>query len=96
MEKNINNEELQSRRMFFKKAAKGALPIFALTVLGSSLLTSCQKDDDKDGCKNSCIGSCQENCSGSCKTTCSGSCKSTCSGSSEKKSGGMSAGMLTY
>ena len=34
MEKNKKKEELQSRRQFFKRAAKGALPI-----LGAALLT---------------------------------------------------------
>ena len=32
------NEELQSRRDFFKKAAKGALPILGMVVVGPSFL----------------------------------------------------------
>lgn len=36
MKKNGKNEELQSRREFFKRAAKGALPILA----GAALLSS--------------------------------------------------------
>ena len=36
MKKNGKNEELQSRRDFFKRAAKGALPILA----GAALLSS--------------------------------------------------------
>ena len=32
----MNNEELQSRREFFKKAAKGALPIIAAVALASA------------------------------------------------------------
>ena len=41
------NEELQSRRDFFKKAAKGVLPILGMVVVGPSLM-SCSKDDDDD------------------------------------------------
>ena len=41
------NEELQSRRDFFKKAAKGVLPILGMVVVGPSLM-SCSKDDDND------------------------------------------------
>ena len=52
MKKNGKNEELQSRREFFKKAAKGALPIFGAIVLGPSLITSCSKDDDDDNLDN--------------------------------------------
>ena len=36
MKKNVKNEELQSRRDFFKKAAKGALPILGAIVLAGS------------------------------------------------------------
>ena len=36
MVKNEKNEELQSRREFFKKAAKGALPILGAVVLASA------------------------------------------------------------
>ena len=40
MVKNEKNEELQSRREFFKRAAKGALPILAGAVLLSSPVVS--------------------------------------------------------
>ena len=40
---NKNQEELQSRREFFKSAAKAALPVLAIAVLGSPVLTSCDK-----------------------------------------------------
>lgn len=36
MKDNKKNEELQSRREFFKKAAKGALPIIAAAVMASA------------------------------------------------------------
>lgn len=41
MEKNKNNEELQSRREFFKKAAKSALPILGAVVLASTGYCQC-------------------------------------------------------
>lgn len=42
------HEELQTRREFFKKTAKGALPFLAFSVFGPSILTSCESDDDDD------------------------------------------------
>jgi len=42
---NNKNEELQSRREFFKKAAKGALPILGISLFGTSILTSCEKEE---------------------------------------------------
>ena len=89
MEKNRKNEvtakrlrreaeqELQSRREFFKRAAKGALPILAFTMFGSAL-SSCGDDDEPK--PSSCVNS----CSGSCKSDCSGSCKWSCAGGSDK------------
>lgn len=38
MKKNEKNEELQSRREFFKKAAKSALPILGLAIRQPILL----------------------------------------------------------
>ncbi len=46
MNKKNNNEELQSRREFFKKAAKGALPFLGIAAFGPTFLTSCGGGDD--------------------------------------------------
>lgn len=89
MKNNKNNAELQSRRQFFKKAAKATLPILAVAVLGPTLLTSCDPDDPDEGnnygssssCKNGCSGTCSNSCSGGCSSGCSGSCDSGCEGS---------------
>lgn len=80
MKKSEKNEELQSRREFFKNAAKGALPILAFSVLGSSFLMSCEKDDDKSssGCGKSCSGSCDGDCAGDCDDGCWTACISAC------------------
>ncbi len=64
MDKRKKEEELLSRREFFNKTAKGALPILGISLFGSALLTSCEPDDDgPGGC------SCSNTCSGSCYTT---------------------------
>lgn len=76
MEKKNQNEELQSRREFFKKAAKGALPILGILTFGPTILSSCEKDDDEgsDSCKKGCSGSCSESCSGNCYGGCTDQC----------------------
>ena len=76
MENNKNNET-QNRREFFKEAAKKALPLFAVALIGPSILSSCKKVTD---CGSSCSGSCKSSCRGDCYSTCSGSCDDSCSG----------------
>lgn len=90
MKKNNDcNEEFESRREFFKKMAKGVLPFLAVSVLGTSLFTSCdpddpdtkKKDDNSTSCKG-CSGSCDGSCSGSCDQNCSAACAFNCGTSS--------------
>lgn len=80
MHEKMNNEELQSRREFFKNAAKSALPMFAFAAFGQTLLTSCERDDDKgsSGCGKSCSGSCEGDCAGDCDDGCWTACISAC------------------
>ena len=82
MDKLIKDEELQTRRAFFKNAAKATLPILAVAALGGSLLTSCDPDSPNtptpSGCGKSCSGSCEGSCSGGCDTSCAGSCFDNC------------------
>lgn len=79
------NEELQSRREFFKQAAKAALPVVGavilsqLPVVASATPTGCSSD----GCSNTCATSCQKDCIGSCHYGCKRTCSGTCSGSSK-------------
>ncbi|MBQ8607699.1 MAG: Cys-Xaa-Xaa-Xaa repeat radical SAM target protein [Bacteroidaceae bacterium] len=73
------NEELQSRREFFKKAAKGALPILGATLLANIPMIS-QATEDPMGCNFMCSGGCQGGCGRSCSYGCSGSCSGNCSG----------------
>ena len=87
MEKETRDEELQSRRDFFRKTAKKALPILGVALFGTTLLTSCGGDDDEpdepskpQGC-NGCSGSCSNSCSGSCDESCSAACAFNCGSS---------------
>lgn len=60
MKKNKKNEELQSRRAFFKKAAKGALPILAAAVLAGAPSILKAAENTPSGCNYSlgmeCLG----------------------------------------
>ncbi len=84
MEKNNqNNEELQSRREFFKKVVKKTLPI-----LGTFLLLSVpdvvKASDNKayqclcTSCVGTCEGRCITSCFGGCHVTCLDTCKHNC------------------
>lgn len=92
MKKN-KNEELQSRRQFFKRAAKGTLPILAAAVMASSPLLS-QASESAMGCNLGCSGqcsggckyTCDYTCDHTCKERCTGGCKTTCSGACDRTS----------
>ena len=87
MSKNKKNEELQSRREFFKKAAKGALPILGLTVLSSMPILNASAESKAgmgcEGCTGLCTGC--TSCSGWCQGTCQGctGCSVNCYGKSK-------------
>ena len=73
-------EELQSRREFFKDAAKKALPIIGAIALAStpSIVHAAEATPMgcNYGCTKVCSGSvCQGTCEGTCRFTCSGGCK---------------------
>ena len=74
------NEELQSRREFFKKAAKAALPVVGAAVLSSIPLLQTKASTGCDGCWYSCYNSCQQSCHGTC-SSCNGQCASDCQNS---------------
>lgn len=86
--KNVKkNEELQSRREFFKKAAKGALPILGAIVLANvpSLTQAVNTQSTSCVAGAACTGGCSGDCKGTCKfgcSGCSGGCKGTCTGCS--------------
>lgn len=74
MEEKKQNEDLQSRREFFKQAAKKTLPIIggALLVNSSFMMTSCEDCDY--GCSYSCDTNCGYSCTAQCRSGCSGDC----------------------
>ena len=77
MEEKNKREEIQSRREFFKKAAKAALPVVGAAIL-SSVPSFMQAAES--GCGFTCSGGCSGSCSSSCGFGCSGSCKGGCGG----------------
>lgn len=101
MAKNNENKELQTRREFFKKTAKGILPIIAgvtltgcqtfLTSLGERLSSSggggySGSSGGGYGESSGCGYTCSGGCSGGCDGTCRWGCENTCKGSCEGSS----------
>lgn len=80
MKKN-KNEELQSRREFFKRAAKGALPILGAIALANMpmIANAAQGESGYCTCSGNCSGSCSGSCVSNCRATCGNTCKGTCS-----------------
>lgn len=84
-----NKGELQTRREFFKKTAKGILPMLGAFVAAPTVimgtLSSCGCYDCEavcqDDCFNTCSGSCSDTCYHSSTYRCS-DCSSSCSGTS--------------
>lgn len=81
MEKKMNNEELQSRREFFKKAAKGALPILGAIALASMPGVVKAAEEAPQGCGYTCYSGCKGTCNSYCSYSCKGSCDQSCKGS---------------
>lgn len=81
------NEELQSRREFFKKAAKGALPILGAIVLASTPVVT-KAIEGTTGCS----GYCKEGCGSSCTGSCTGDCVNNCARSCTACSNGCARG----
>lgn len=79
MNKKSKNEELQSRRQFFKKAAKGALPILAAIALAGAPAIVKAATETPMGCEYSCLTMCADNCSGKCEGSCTSACNRGCS-----------------
>ena len=89
MKNNKENEELQSRREFFKEAAKKALPVIGAIALVSSPIVAKAAELETNGCPscnytctggcNSCKGTCEYRCQNDCSGSCKGGCKKSCS-----------------
>ncbi|WP_438590605.1 Cys-Xaa-Xaa-Xaa repeat radical SAM target protein [Duncaniella muris] len=85
MSEKSKKEELQTRRQFFKSAAKAALPILGAAIISATPLNALASQSDSSrcdwGCTGGCSSSCSGGCSGSCGGACSYNCQNTCSGS---------------
>ena len=79
MKEKQKNGELQTRREFFKKAAKSVLPIVAGVVVAGMPQVVKAMEKAPMGCQGySCQGGCQFSCSQVCNSSCQGSCKNDC------------------
>lgn len=80
METKNKNEEIQSRREFFKKAAKVALPVVGAIALANLPIANAEAQYGCLGCGQSCRGTCSGPCTAACARSCSGSCSGSCRG----------------
>ena len=71
--KKKTNEELQSRREFFKNAAKATLPILGALLVSSNSLIAKAINDDAGYCSH-----CNSNCTNGCRTGCHRGCGNNC------------------
>lgn len=78
------NEELKSRRDFFKKAAKSILPILSgITIVSFPFVSKAAKSAmgwGCSGCYTTCAYTCRGSCYNGCYTTCVIGCAHTCQG----------------
>ena len=79
MDQKKRNEEIQSRREFFKNAVRSALPILGTILLANVPMVSKAVQEEKMNCSYSCTAWCADNCSGRCKGGCTTACERTCS-----------------
>lgn len=79
MKEENKKEEIQSRREFFKEAAKKGLPIVAAIAL-AGMPTISKAEGEPMGCDNSCTGHCYGSCTGTCRAACKDGCINGCKG----------------
>ena len=70
----MENNNLKSRREFFKEAARKALPIIGAVALMSNPVIAKAVENENLGCN----GYCAQHCSSGCASTCTGRCVGTC------------------
>lgn len=95
MEKKNRNEELQSRREFFKKAAKGVLPILGAVVLAGAPAIVKAAEESPMGCNGYCKAGCGSSCTGSCTGGCVNTCARSCTACSDGCARGCHASCYT-
>ena len=74
------NHETQSRREFFKEAARKTLPILGAVALLSNPLIAKVTDSERMDCYGSCYNTCANTCVDACNQKCSNSCSGSCRG----------------
>ena len=82
--KNTKNDDVISRRRFFRRAANMIIPALGLAML-PQLFTSCEIDEPypgsiTTGCNGSCSGKCSTSCAIGCATSCTADCRTLCKG----------------
>lgn len=77
MKNEKSNNNLQSRREFFRNAAKAALPILGAIVLTQTPLLT-KAAEISMTCENTCSTQCAENCHGQCVESCRDKCETSC------------------
>lgn len=76
--KEDKNEELQSRRSFFKNAAKAALPIIGAIALAHMPVAAKTNSTAATGCVDGCYSACLTGCVTACKGGCGAHCRDNC------------------
>ncbi|MBR1785064.1 MAG: hypothetical protein IJ760_06485 [Bacteroidales bacterium] len=92
---NKENEELQSRRQFFKEAAKKVLPVVGAIALANMPIVAnaaTVSEDFPEDCNGSCSYGCGRVCSTGCSNSCSGSCSGGCKGGCYRSCSGSCSG----
>ena len=85
----MDNNELQSRRDFFKCSAKKVLPVVGVIAVSQlPILSHAHEANAEMGCYNGCSGSCYGDCRGSCSTNCDRSCTGSCKGGCQQSCDG--------
>lgn len=81
--KNEEKNEIQSRREFFKNAAKAALPILGAVVLSKLPVMANSSEESSTYC-SSCNSSCTNGCRNGCSRGCGNNCSVGCQGNTHK------------
>ena len=79
MGKKEKKEKLQTRREFFKNAAKKTLPILATIAMATTPCMTKASESSPMGCSGNCSFGCGQVCSGDCYGGCKGGCGGACS-----------------
>lgn len=75
-----DSKKIQTRREFFKKAAKRALPILGAIIVSGIPSVTLANEKVPTGCRNDCRTVCEVTCSRGCDRACEDNCSGTCEG----------------